>query len=182
MTAARFLSRSRRRVATLWRIAPPGVHAMRCLVLLALVAFTGAYAPRSVARPSRTPTSSSATPPSTTAPASRSSRRRPHQGRQDRRRREGREDRGRDRVIDATGLVDLPRLHRPAHALRLRPAPARPAAANLNYVTQGCTTVVTGNCGSGPVDVGEFFKKLEERRRRHERHSPGAAQQHPRRR
>ncbi|MBM3980810.1 MAG: amidohydrolase family protein [Planctomycetes bacterium] len=32
---------------------------------------------------------------------------------------------------------------------------------NKNYVTQGCTTVVTGNCGSGPVDVGDFFKKLE---------------------
>jgi N-acyl-D-aspartate/D-glutamate deacylase len=34
--------------------------------------------------------------------------------------------------------------------------------ANKNYVTQGCTTVVTGNCGSGPVDVSKFFKTLEE--------------------
>jgi len=33
--------------------------------------------------------------------------------------------------------------------------------ANKNYVTQGCTTVITGNCGSGPVDAGAFFKKLE---------------------
>lgn len=33
---------------------------------------------------------------------------------------------------------------------------------NKNYVTQGCTTVVTGNCGSGPVDVADFFKKLED--------------------
>lgn len=34
--------------------------------------------------------------------------------------------------------------------------------ANKNYVTQGCTTVITGNCGSGPVDVGAFFKTLED--------------------
>ncbi|MBY0457129.1 MAG: amidohydrolase family protein, partial [Gemmataceae bacterium] len=33
---------------------------------------------------------------------------------------------------------------------------------NKNYVTQGCTTVVTGNCGSGPVDVAKFFKALDE--------------------
>jgi N-acyl-D-aspartate/D-glutamate deacylase len=33
--------------------------------------------------------------------------------------------------------------------------------ANKNYVTQGCTTVVTGNCGSGPVDAGAYFKSLE---------------------
>ncbi|MDY3553505.1 D-aminoacylase [Gemmata sp. JC717] len=33
---------------------------------------------------------------------------------------------------------------------------------NKNYVAQGCTLAVTGNCGSGPVDVGAFFKKLEE--------------------
>src|SRR5262249_24453866 len=34
--------------------------------------------------------------------------------------------------------------------------------ANKNYITQGCTTVVTGNCGSGPVDAGRFFKTLED--------------------
>ncbi len=33
---------------------------------------------------------------------------------------------------------------------------------NKNYVTQGCTTVVTGNCGSGPVDAAAFFKTLED--------------------
>lgn len=32
---------------------------------------------------------------------------------------------------------------------------------NKNYVTQGVTTVVTGNCGSGPVDVGRYFATLE---------------------
>jgi N-acyl-D-amino-acid deacylase len=33
--------------------------------------------------------------------------------------------------------------------------------ANINYVRQGCTTVVTGNCGSGPVDVAAFYKKID---------------------
>jgi N-acyl-D-aspartate/D-glutamate deacylase len=33
--------------------------------------------------------------------------------------------------------------------------------ANKNYIMQGCTLVITGNCGSGPSDVGEYFKKLE---------------------
>jgi len=32
--------------------------------------------------------------------------------------------------------------------------------ANLNYLLQGCTTVVTGNCGSGPVDEGEYYSKI----------------------
>jgi N-acyl-D-aspartate/D-glutamate deacylase len=39
---------------------------------------------------------------------------------------------------------------------------AKSTRANKNYVTQGCTTVVTGNCGSGPVDVAAYFKKLDE--------------------
>jgi N-acyl-D-aspartate/D-glutamate deacylase len=32
---------------------------------------------------------------------------------------------------------------------------------NTNYLLQGCTTIVTGNCGSGPVDVGAFYEKIE---------------------
>lgn len=34
---------------------------------------------------------------------------------------------------------------------------------NANFLMQGCTTVVTGNCGSGPTNVGEFFRKIDER-------------------
>jgi N-acyl-D-aspartate/D-glutamate deacylase len=33
--------------------------------------------------------------------------------------------------------------------------------ANRCYLTQGCTTVVTGNCGFGPADVAAYFKKLD---------------------
>ena len=39
--------------------------------------------------------------------------------------------------------------------------PTKTGRLNKNYVTQGCTTVVTGNCGSGPVDAAAFFKSLE---------------------
>lgn len=40
--------------------------------------------------------------------------------------------------------------------------PTKSGKLNKNYVTQGCTTVVTGNCGSGPVDAAAFFKSLEQ--------------------
>jgi len=30
-----------------------------------------------------------------------------------------------------------------------------------NYLTQGVTTVVTGNCGGGTYQVAEFFQKLD---------------------
>ncbi|MCH9656161.1 MAG: D-aminoacylase [Planctomycetes bacterium] len=33
--------------------------------------------------------------------------------------------------------------------------------SNMNFVTQGCTTIVTGNCGSGPVDTGQYYRKIE---------------------
>src|SRR5205823_1263649 len=32
---------------------------------------------------------------------------------------------------------------------------------NLSYLTQGVTTVVTGNCGAGPEDVAAYFQALE---------------------
>lgn len=32
---------------------------------------------------------------------------------------------------------------------------------NQNYLTQGVTTVVTGNCGGGPADVGRFLQDVD---------------------
>jgi N-acyl-D-aspartate/D-glutamate deacylase len=32
---------------------------------------------------------------------------------------------------------------------------------SVNYLMQGCTTQVTGNCGSGPTDVAEYYKKID---------------------
>src|SRR4051812_27771391 len=63
-------------------------------------------------------------------------------------------------VIDGTGLVVCPGfidLHTHCDYGLLE----KVGKQNKNYITQGCTTVVTGNCGSGPVDVAEYFKKLE---------------------
>ncbi len=34
--------------------------------------------------------------------------------------------------------------------------------AVMNYVTQGCTTIVTGNCGSGPIEVAPYYEKIEQ--------------------
>lgn len=34
--------------------------------------------------------------------------------------------------------------------------------AAVNFLTQGCTTMVTGNCGSGPVDVGKYYRHIDQ--------------------
>jgi N-acyl-D-amino-acid deacylase len=33
--------------------------------------------------------------------------------------------------------------------------------SNLNYLYQGVTTIVTGNCGSGPIRVAEYYGEIE---------------------
>lgn len=66
-----------------------------------------------------------------------------------------------DRVLDCTGLVVCPGfidLHN--HSDRSILAPE--TRGNVNYLLQGCTTVVTGNCGSGPTDVEEYLTKIDE--------------------
>jgi N-acyl-D-amino-acid deacylase len=65
--------------------------------------------------------------------------------------------------LDAAGLYICPgfidlHTHCDTGSPTLTDAAGRP---NENYVTQGVTTVVTGNCGSGPVDVARFFAALE---------------------
>ena len=32
----------------------------------------------------------------------------------------------------------------------------------VNYLLQGCTTSVTGNCGAGPIDVAAYYSKIDE--------------------
>lgn len=63
--------------------------------------------------------------------------------------------------IDAAGLVLCPGFI-DLHTHCDSGLTGKVGKANKNYVTQGVTTVVTGNCGSGPVDAGKFFKGLEE--------------------
>jgi N-acyl-D-aspartate/D-glutamate deacylase len=63
--------------------------------------------------------------------------------------------------IDATGLFICPGFI-DLHTHCDSGLTGKTGRANKNYVAQGCTTVITGNCGSGPVDVGQFFKTLED--------------------
>jgi len=67
------------------------------------------------------------------------------------------------RTIDGKGLVLCPgfidlHTHCDTGGPSITSATGKP---NKNYIMQGCTTVVTGNCGSGPVDAAAYFKKLE---------------------
>lgn len=65
------------------------------------------------------------------------------------------------REIDAEGLIIAPGfidLHSHSDGPILEPK----TRLNANFLTQGCTTVVTGNCGSGPVDVAAYYKKIDE--------------------
>ncbi|QDT43544.1 D-aminoacylase [Gimesia alba] len=65
-----------------------------------------------------------------------------------------------DQTIQCRGLTIAPGfidLHN--HSDRQIVSPL--TRANMNYVTQGCTTIVTGNCGSGPVDTGEYYRKID---------------------
>ncbi len=61
--------------------------------------------------------------------------------------------------VDARGLVVCPGLI-DLHTHSDQPLLHDPTRANRNYLLQGCTLVVTGNCGSGHVDVGGYFSRL----------------------
>jgi N-acyl-D-aspartate/D-glutamate deacylase len=58
-----------------------------------------------------------------------------------------------ERVI-APGFIDL-------HSHSDGPIVRDGTRANRNYLTQGVTTVVTGNCGSGPIDAKTFFATID---------------------
>lgn len=62
--------------------------------------------------------------------------------------------------IDAAGLVICPGFI-DLHTHCDSGLQTRTGKFNKNYVLQGVTTAVTGNCGSGPVDAGKYFKTLE---------------------
>lgn len=64
-------------------------------------------------------------------------------------------------TIDCSGLVVCPGfidLHNHSDRQIIK-AETR---AVVNYITQGCTTIVTGNCGSGPVNVGNYYSQIDE--------------------
>lgn len=64
-------------------------------------------------------------------------------------------------VIDCQGLIVCPGfidLHNHSDSSVL----ASSTRAVMNYVTQGCTTIVTGNCGSGPIEVAAYYDKIDQ--------------------
>src|SRR5262249_49988306 len=67
---------------------------------------------------------------------------------------------GKPRVIDGTGLIVAPGFI-DLHTHSDNPLQEAATKNNLNYLMQGVTTVVTGNCAFGPTDVAAYFKTLE---------------------
>lgn len=68
---------------------------------------------------------------------------------------------GTPRVIDCEKLVIAPGfidLHSHSDSGIVKPETRQ----NANYQMQGVTTIVTGNCGGGPTDVGAYFKQIDE--------------------
>ena len=58
-------------------------------------------------------------------------------------------------LVIAPGFIDL---HNHSDSQVVDPQ----TRANINFLMQGCTTIVTGNCGSGPVDAAEYYRKIDE--------------------
>ncbi len=65
------------------------------------------------------------------------------------------------RTVDCTGLIVSPGFI-DLHSHSDGPIVKKKTRLAANFLTQGCTTALTGNCGSGPVDVGEFYKTVDE--------------------
>ncbi|HEX8199726.1 MAG TPA: amidohydrolase family protein, partial [Isosphaeraceae bacterium] len=65
------------------------------------------------------------------------------------------------RVVDAAGWIVAPGFI-DLHTHSDGPIRAATTRSNLNYRAQGVTTIVTGNCGSGPIDVGAYFRAIED--------------------
>ncbi|MDG3002191.1 amidohydrolase family protein [Paludisphaera mucosa] len=66
----------------------------------------------------------------------------------------------RSRTIDAAGLVVAPGFI-DLHTHSDDGIVAAKGRLNLNYITQGVTTIVTGNCGMGPIDVAKYFARID---------------------
>lgn len=71
------------------------------------------------------------------------------------------ESTGAPRTIDGTGLIAAPGfidLHNHSDDPITNPA----TRGNQNFLLQGCTTIVTGNCGGGRVDVAKYLQQIDE--------------------
>ncbi len=64
------------------------------------------------------------------------------------------------KIIDISGLIVAPGfidLHTHSDSTIIKPK----TRANRNYQAQGVTTVVTGNCGGGPIDIEAYFAEID---------------------
>lgn len=70
---------------------------------------------------------------------------------------------GNPRVVSAEGLIAAPGfidLHNHSDEPITRPA----TRLNKNFLCQGCSTIVTGNCGGGRPDVAKYLSEIDEHR------------------
>lgn len=67
---------------------------------------------------------------------------------------------GHPRIVEGKGLVVAPGFI-DLHTHSDYPLQREATRANRCYLHQGVTAVVTGNCGSGPVDTAKYFETLE---------------------
>jgi N-acyl-D-aspartate/D-glutamate deacylase len=67
---------------------------------------------------------------------------------------------GKPKVLDGTSLIVAPGFI-DLHTHSDKPITEPATRANLNFLLQGVTTVVTGNCGFGPVDVAGYLGQIE---------------------
>ncbi len=67
---------------------------------------------------------------------------------------------GKPRILDGKGLVVAPGFI-DLHTHSDYPLQKKDTRTNRCYLHQGVTTVVTGNCGMGPVGVAKYFRTLE---------------------
>lgn len=66
-----------------------------------------------------------------------------------------------DQKIDCRGLVIAPGFI-DLHTHSDEPLLDRRTRGSVNYLMQGCTTMVTGNCGFGPVDTAKFLAEIDQ--------------------
>lgn len=64
--------------------------------------------------------------------------------------------------VDAKGLVIAPGFI-DLHSHSDGPILEAKTRLNANFLTQGCASVVTGNCGAGPVDVAAYYRKIDDK-------------------